>query len=157
MSGAGHARTTARSLPRVDAPRAARRFGIVRDVSTPPALVLLDGDLTITPMGGYLRIWHRRPARTRDELHQILSTIDGELATRKMTRLVFDSRESKYEAGDVQTDMWAWLTSHPTLTRVATLVESELLATSVNMTGLSKGVKIKAFHDEATAVGWVLR
>jgi hypothetical protein len=130
---------------------------MVHDVSNTAPLVLLDGDLTITPMGGYLRIWHRRPARTRDELHQILSTIDRELASRKMTRLVFDSRESKYEAGDVQTDMWAWLTGHRELTRVATLVESELLATSVNMTGLSKGVKIKAFHDETAAVTWVLR
>jgi hypothetical protein len=126
-------------------------------VSKTTRLVLLDGDLTISPMDGYLRIWHRRPARTREELRLILSTIDGELGAHGLTRLVFDSRESKYEAGDVQQDMWAWLTGHRELTRVATLVQSELLATSVNMTGLSKGVKIKAFHDEPTAVAWVLR
>ncbi len=113
--------------------------------------------MTVDVCEGYLRVWHRRPATDLAELHTVLSAIDEDLAREQLACVLFDSRESKYQAGEVQTEMWRWLTEHKMLRKVATVVESEMLAASVTMTGLSKGVKIKAFHDEATAATWLRR
>ena len=120
-------------------------------------LELLDGDMLIEHAPGFLRVWHRRAARDVPELEAVLAAIDTALESNSLTRLMFDSRESEYQGGEVQTRMWDWLQSHPVLTHVATLVKSELLATSVNMTGVSKGLRIKAFHDLNSAADWLRR
>ena len=106
---------------------------------------------------GYVKVWHDRPANDVPELDSILQSIDDALAAAQATRIVFDSRESEYRGGEVQSRMWDWLQGHPRLKRVATLVKSELLATSVNMTGVSKAVRIKAFANETQAVDWLMK
>ncbi len=103
----------------------------------------------------HLFVWHRRAAKDVAELELVLTAIDEALEGRDLRAVVFDSRESAYQGGEVQQRMWAWIESHPRLRKIATLVESERLATSVNMTGLSKGVKIKAFHQLSDARTWL--
>jgi hypothetical protein len=118
--------------------------------------VLAEGSVRIEVLDGYVKVWHSRPADDVAELELILGGIDDALKEQGLDRVMFDSRESEYRGGDVQTRMWEWLSHHPVLKRVATLVTSELLATSVNMTGVSKSVKIKAFADEVKAVSWLV-
>ena len=104
---------------------------------------------------GYVHVWHRRAANDIAELDDVLAQIDAALRASDCKALMFDSRESEYRGGDVQDRMWAWITGHPFVTRIATLVESERLATSVNMTGLTVGLKIRAFHAESGAETWL--
>lgn len=112
--------------------------------------------MRIEPRPGYVFVWHRRAANDVAELDGVLARIDEVLAETGSTALMFDSRESEYRGGDVQDRMWAWIQGHPTVKRIATLVESHRLATSVNMTGLSMRVKIKAFHDALEADDWLV-
>jgi hypothetical protein len=117
--------------------------------------ILLDGSMRIENHEGFVKVWHNRPAQDIPELETILSSIDASLVTADTSCVLFDSRESEYRAGEVQARMWDWLQNHAQLQRVATLVTSELLATSVNMTGVSRAVKIKAFATEDEAIAWL--
>lgn len=117
----------------------------------------LDGELTISPRSGYVRVWHRRSARDLAELEPVLKAMEAALLENGTTCLLFDSREANYQEGEVQARMWSWLQGCDLVKRVATLVESPMLAISVNMTGMTKGVSIKAFADEREAEVWLTR
>ena len=56
---------------------------------------------------------------------------------------------------DVGARIWSWLSDHPELARVATLVNSEELADSINMGGVGNDVRIRSFHKEPAAVRWL--
>lgn len=116
---------------------------------------LLDGDVTVRWTGTYVRVWHRKNASNLEELEVVLTGIEDGLRANESGYLLFDSRDVEYTPGDVQQGIWDWLASHPTLVRVATLVESEALAVSVNMNGLGRRIPIRAFHDERSAAGWL--
>lgn len=116
---------------------------------------LLDGDVRIEPRDGYLFVWHRRAAENLAELEHILSELDVALEADDLTAIMFDSRQANYTEGEVQSRMWSWLEGHPRLRQVATLVESPRLAVSVQMTGMSRRVKIRAFHDESEGEAWL--
>lgn len=105
---------------------------------------LLDGNVTVTWTGAYVRVWHRQNASDLEELRLILTTIDGALQANATGYLLFDSRDVDYTPGDVQQGIWDWLAAHDKLVRIATLVESEALAVSVNMNGLGKRIPIRA-------------
>ncbi len=124
-------------------------------MSAPQIQIVLDGDLRIDRVGRVVRVWHRRSAHNVSELEQVLALIEEELVAADTDRLLFDSRESAYTAGAVQTKMWTWLQESEHLSRVATLVNSPMLATSVNMSGLSKHIRIRGFHSEAEAMSWL--
>jgi len=115
----------------------------------------MDGDCELRVEAQFLRVWHGRSASSLDELLEVLDAIDATLASRSLTRVMFDSRDAEYTEGEVQSRMWAWLTEHLVLDRVATLVTSPRLAVSVGLTGMSRGVKIKAFHIESEAAAWL--
>ena len=116
---------------------------------------LLGGECELRVLPKYLRVWHGRSASNLEELMEVLDAIDQALETHGVSRVMFDSRDADYSEGEVQSRMWAWLTGHPVLDRVATLVQSPRLAVSVGLTGMSKGVKIKAFHIESEAATWL--
>jgi hypothetical protein len=117
---------------------------------------LLDGDLEIRPHQGFLEVWHRRAAKDVAEMDFIIDAIESALDSHGVRRLMFDSRESEYTPSEVQQRIWEWLQAGKGFERVATLVEAELLAVSVRMTGMGKGVKIKAFADRAEARQWLV-
>lgn len=116
---------------------------------------LLDGDVEIRPFDGFLEVWHRRAASDVAEMDVIIDAIETALSDHDVRRVMFDSRESEYTPSDVQQRIWDWLQAGEGFERVATLVESELLAVSVRMTGMGKGVKIKAFAERTEAARWL--
>jgi hypothetical protein len=115
---------------------------------------VLAGQVKIHTEPTHVFVWHGRAAKDLDELRLVLDAIDRALAESGRRRLLFDSRDSDYTPPDVQKALWAWLDEAP-LDRIATLVRSENLAVSVRMTGISMGIRIRAFHDATEAVRWL--
>ena len=105
--------------------------------------------------GGFLRAWHKRSARDLDEAQAVCEAIDRALRDWKMNKIVFDSRDADTSPKDVGDHIWNWLATHEGIAGVATLVESEALAIAINMGGVGKGVRIRAFHREEPAIRWL--
>lgn len=115
----------------------------------------LGGDVVLEDRGTYLHIYHRRSARDLEEAQQVLDAMDRAIGEWGHQDLLFDSRDSDLSSREVGDRVWAWLSQHSSLHRVATLVKSELLAQSINMGGISKRVRIRGFHEEAAAIEWL--
>lgn len=114
----------------------------------------LSGDLEIRRHDGYLRVWHGRAAKTVDEVEVVIAAIEEEMATTGFRDLLFDSRDSDRTPEDVQARLWAWL-QNAGLRRVATLIRSEMLGVSVQMQGLTRSVRLRAFASEQKATAWL--
>jgi len=97
---------------------------------------------------------HGRSAHSIEELEQVIRALESGLASEGARRLMFDSRGADRTSDEVQERLWAWLESAG-LDRVATLVSSDMLSISLKMTGLARGVKLRAFDDEAQADRWL--
>ena len=112
--------------------------------------------MTIEVCDGFVHVSHSRSARDMSEVEEVIEKIDAALDQCSQRRLVFDSRRSDRTPDEIQVRLWNWLVaSRPE--RVATVVTSDMLAVSLKMTGLSKGVKLRAFDDEDTAARWVTK
>ena len=116
----------------------------------------VEGFFRIEISGGIVSCWHGRSAQSVAEVNQVLSSIDDALDESGISLLLFDSREADRTPEEVQGRIWSWLTNASNIRKVATVMKSEMLATSVRMTGIGKGVRIKAFHDEAEARTWLV-
>jgi hypothetical protein len=70
-------------------------------------------------------------------------------------RVVFDNRKTTAHPDDVRAAMFDWATTH--FEKVALLLESDMIGVRANMEALSRGAKLRAFHDLAEAVAWLRR
>lgn len=114
----------------------------------------LQGGVEIELAAGYVRVWHGRSARNVAEVEEVIACIDGALADARARRLLMDSRDSDRTPAEVQSRLWTWL-EQAELQRVATLIRNEMLGVSVQMQGLSRRVKVRAFGSEAKAIEWL--
>jgi len=114
----------------------------------------LRGDVELRVSESYVRVWHRRSARDLAEVEEVIDAIEDALADALHRRLLLDSRDSDRTPEEVQTRLWAWL-SQANLDRVATLIRNEMLGVSVQMQGLSRAVKVRAFGSETKAIEWL--
>lgn len=115
---------------------------------------MLGGDVQLEGRGDYLFVTHGRSAHSVEELEEVIEAIESGLTGEGTRRLLFDSRGADRTSDEVQERLWTWLESAG-LERVATLVTSDMLSISLKMTGLARGVKLRAFDDEREADQWL--
>ena len=121
-----------------------------------PIRTVLDGDVTIEHRGDYLHVYHARSARDLAELDEVIKALEAALAETGVTLILFDSRDSDTTPDDVGARLWEWLHEGP-VSRVATLIKSEMLQISVQLKGLAQNVRLRAFDDEQEALEWLRR
>ena len=117
--------------------------------------VALEGSLELVRKPGYVRVWHGRSARTLEEADAVLNEIDQAMDRWQTYRLMFDSRDADRTPADVGARIWSWLSDHPRIERVATLVQSGELADSVDLQGIGNDIRIRSFHAEPAAERWL--
>ena len=106
--------------------------------------------------GGIVRIWYGRSARDPEEARAILSSIDATLNSTSISVLLIDSRDADVTPQNVQAVIWEWLTEHPSLRRVATVMRSVDLASNVRRIGRSRGIRIRTFPSVEEAEEWLI-
>ena len=105
--------------------------------------------------GGIVRCWHARSAHDEDEARAVLGAIDDALNSSGIELLLLDSRDANRTSPGVQAVIWSWLSGHPKVRKVATLMHSKELGKAVRVAGAGQGVLIKAFRDEDKARVWL--
>lgn len=70
-------------------------------------------------------------------------------------RVVFDNRKTTAHEDHVRAAMFEWASTH--FDKVALLLESDMIGVRANMEALSRGAKLRAFHDLGEAVAWLRR
>jgi len=81
--------------------------------------------------------------------------MDDAMKEWSLNRLLFDSRDADETPKEVGALIWGWMTEHPTLERVATVVHSKELADSVNIRGVGKELRIRSFSASPAAIRWL--
>lgn len=112
--------------------------------------------LEIRVEGGIVRCWHARSANDESEARAVLDAIDRALERSGIELLLLDSRDANRTSPEVQAVIWNWLSGHPKVRKVATLMHSKELGKSVRLAGAGQGVLIRAFHDEDRARTWLV-
>lgn len=102
----------------------------------------------------FVHVWHQRAAQNEAELREVISTLERALRRSRRRKILFDSRDSDVTPPDIQSLFWEWLEGAK-LQKIATLVTSKNLAVSVRMTGVSRGVNLRAFDSESAATRWL--
>ncbi len=115
----------------------------------------LSGLLEIRVEGGVVRCWHPRSAEDEDEARAVLEAIDRTIAASGIELLLLDSRDANRTSPEIQAVIWRWLSGHPKVRKVATLMHSAELGRAVRVAGAGQGVLIKAFRDEEKARVWL--
>lgn len=86
------------------------------------------------------------------EVESRLATLAGAASQGKV---LFDNRKTEPPPEAVRKKLHAWLTTAGRFGAAALLLESEMLALSINMEAMSQRLPIKAFASEAVALEWL--
>jgi hypothetical protein len=125
---------------------------------------LADGQKTIgalryrlTGEAGYALVVYEGAPATLTEVDLWQRDIDTFLRASHLARVVWDSRPGATISREVRAHMWAWLERAEVVKASAIVVNSELLRISGNMSSVSRGLRLRSFHDFESAVAWVLK
>jgi hypothetical protein len=112
-------------------------------------------EFSVVLQDGIARLWYARAAQNVRESMKILDAVDKHLFSTGVFRLLIDSRDADRTPPKVQSHIWIWLRDHTQLRMVATLMHSRELGRNVRSGGAERGVRIRAFDDEETALVWL--
>ncbi|HEU4412377.1 MAG TPA: hypothetical protein VFS43_44455 [Polyangiaceae bacterium] len=125
---------------------------------------LADGQKTIgalryrlTAEAGYALVVYEGAPATLTEVDLWERDIDAFLRASRLSRVVWDSRPGSPLSREVRAHVWAWLERAEIIKVSAIVVTSELLRVSGNMSSVSRGLRLRSFHDLESAVAWVLK
>ena len=103
--------------------------------------------------GDHLVVVQEGALKSVTEAEALQERVESQCQAAGCRRIVFDNRKTTAHTDDVRTAMFEWAST--TFDRVALLLESEMMGVRANMEALSRGAKLRAFHDLAEAVAWL--
>lgn len=110
------------------------------------------GDLRVDK--GYVAVKDRE-IPDMDSALQSLAAIDKALTDNGFTRVLFDTRELTAPSDEINELYWKWVQAAANHDRIALVVRSEMKRVEGNMNALSRGAKLRSFHDEDAAKKWL--
>lgn len=90
-----------------------------------------------------------------EAVHKEQRAIERACVARADRRMLFDNRGTEAPDEAIRRAMFDWAAAR--FDRVALLLESEIGAVRTNMSALSQRASLRAFHDEADAIRWLIR
>ncbi len=116
---------------------------------------LLDGKVRIQVLEGALQVHMGRSAQDMGELDAVRTRTEQMLAEHALAHVLFDVSKADRSPPEVRDAIWQWLSTSQIFQAVAFVVESEMLAVTINMKGVQTGVTMRAFADPDAARSWL--
>lgn len=111
----------------------------------------------MTAEAGYVLVVYEGAPATIAEADVWQRDVDSFLRATNLTRVIWDSRPGSPLSREVRAHIWAWLERAEVVKASAIVVNSELLRVSGNMSSVSRGLRLRSFHDFQDAAVWLLR
>jgi len=107
---------------------------------------------------GYLYLIESGHLSNAHELADYLRAMDDLIRRTDCSRALVDTRDESQTpaAEELREALWAWHASTRGFEAMAVLLSDPMIVVRINMTALSRGARLKAFSEAATAQRWLL-